>query len=165
MLTKLEHTKQALSGKHKAIDDWLDARQALLVEYIHLAGLMPSRGKQRSLPKPDELQQFCVKLLDYVSAGHFEIYHHVVAAFEQASGETLDLAKQIYPKIRASTEFALNFNDKYCAPDEEQWLQLDDDLNQLGPVLEERFKQEDRLVKALHVIESLCAQPAYSKAQ
>ena len=28
----------------------------------------------------------------------------------------------------------------------------------LGPVLEDRFKQEDRLVKALQVVESLSAQ-------
>ena len=36
MLTELEKTKRALAGKHKAIDDWLDARQALLVEYLSL---------------------------------------------------------------------------------------------------------------------------------
>jgi regulator of sigma D len=30
----------------------------------------------------------------------------------------------------------------------------------LGPVLEDRFKQEDRLVKTLHVVESLSAQQA-----
>ncbi|MGL5294975.1 MAG: Rsd/AlgQ family anti-sigma factor, partial [Aeromonas sp.] len=28
---------------------------------------------------------------------------------------------------------------------------------ELGPVLEARFMQEDRLVKALHVVESLCS--------
>ncbi|MBL0457577.1 sigma D regulator [Aeromonas enteropelogenes] len=160
MLTKLEQTKQALAGKHKAIDDWLDERQALLVEYMRLAGLTPARAKQRCLPKPEELQHFCDKLVDYVSAGHFEIYHHVVTAFEQASGETLELAKRIYPHIRTSTEFALEFTDKYSEADEAQLLLLDEDLNQLGPVLEERFKQEDRLVKALHVVESLSAQQA-----
>ena len=81
-------------------------------------------------------------------------------AFEQASGETLELAKRIYPHIRNSTEFALEFNDKYSDADEAQLLLLDDDLNELGPVLEERFKQEDRLVKALHVVESLSTQQA-----
>ena len=45
-------------------------------------------------------------------------------------------------------------------PTRPQLLLLDDDLNELGPVLEERFKQEDRLVKALHVVESLSAQQA-----
>ena len=160
MLTKLEQTKQALAGKHKAIDDWLDARQALLVGYMQLAGLTPARTKQRSLPKTEELHQFCDRLVDYVSAGHFEIYHHVVTAFEQASGETLELAKRIYPHIRNSTEFALEFNDKYSDADEAQLLLLDDDLNELGPVLEKRFKQEDRLVKALHVVESLSTQQA-----
>ena len=50
------------------------------------------------------------------------------------------------------------FNDKYSNADEAQLLQLDEDLNQLGPVLEDRFKQEDRLVKALQVVESLSHQ-------
>ncbi|MGL4716417.1 MAG: Rsd/AlgQ family anti-sigma factor, partial [Aeromonas sp.] len=59
-----------------------------------------------------------------------------------------------------STEFALEFNDKYSDADEAQLLLLDDDLNQLGPVLEDRFRQEDRLVTALHVVESLSAQQA-----
>lgn len=127
---------------------------------MQLAGLTPARTKQRSLPKTEELHQFCDRLVDYVSAGHFEIYHHVVTAFEQASGETLELAKRIYPHIRNSTEFALEFNDKYSDADEAQLLLLDDDLNELGPVLEERFKQEDRLVKALHVVESLSTQQA-----
>ena len=63
-----------------------------------------------------------------------------------------------YPHIRACTEFALEFNDKYSNADEAQLLQLDEDLNQLGPVLEDRFKQEDRLVKALQVVESLSQQ-------
>ena len=156
MLTELEQTKRALAGKHRAIDDWLDARQALLVEYMRLAGLMPTKSKQRSLPGHVELQRFCEQLVDYVSAGHFEIYNHVVTAFEQASGDKL--AKRIYPHIRACTEFALEFNDKYSNADEAQLLQLDEDLNQLGPVLEDRFKQEDRLVKALQVVESLSQQ-------
>ena len=158
MLTELEKTKRALAGKHRAIDDWLDARQALLVEYMRVAGLTPARNKQRSLPSPSELQRLCDQLVDYVSAGHFEIYNHEVAAFEQASGDKLELAKRIYPHIRECTEFALEFNDKYSNADEAQMLLLDEDLNQLGPVLEDRFKQEDRLVKALQVVESLSAQ-------
>ncbi|PJG58126.1 sigma D regulator [Aeromonas cavernicola] len=158
MLTRLEQTTQALAGKHRAIDDWLDARQDLLVEYMKLAGMSPARSKQRCLPDQQALQHFCNKLVDYVSAGHFEIYNHVVTAFEQASGDTLELAKRIYPHIRTSTEKALEFNDKYSDADEAQLLLLDEDLNELGPMLEDRFKQEDRLVKALRVVESLLTQ-------
>ena len=45
MLTELEQTKRALAGKHRAIDDWLDARQALLVEYMRLAGKRGPLGR------------------------------------------------------------------------------------------------------------------------
>ena len=85
---------------------------------MRLAGLMPT--KSSSDPSGHiELQRFCEQLVDYVSAGHFGIYNHVVTAFEQASGDKLELAKRIYP-IRACTEFALEFNDKYSNADEAQ---------------------------------------------
>ncbi len=50
MLTELEQTKRALAGKHRAIDDWLDARQALLVEYMRLAGLTPPAPSSARCP-------------------------------------------------------------------------------------------------------------------
>ena len=70
MLTELEQTKRALAGKHRAIDDWLDARQALLVEYMRLAGLMPTKSKQRSLPGHVELQH------PQQAAGSLQAFRH-----------------------------------------------------------------------------------------
>ena len=64
---------------------------------------------------------------------------------------------RILPRIQSTTEFVLDFNDKYGGEqiDEEQWLQLDEDLNQLGPMLEERFRLEDRLVRALQIMDEI----------
>jgi regulator of sigma D len=148
MLTTLEQTKHALAGKHHAIDEWLAHREALLVTYMQLAGLSPQRQHARITATAIELQHFCQQLVDYVSAGHFDIYPHVVMAFEQASGD----------QIKATTEFALTFNDTYGHPNPSALDQLSDDLNQLGLMLEHRFSQEDRLIKALQVVESLTAQ-------
>ena len=95
-------------------------------------------------------------LVDYISAGHFEIYQYVIHAIEKASGRQQSIVDRILPKIAATTELALSFNDKYGDGfDEEKSLDLDHDLNQLGPVLEERFRLEDRLVKALQILDEL----------
>lgn len=155
MLSKLEQTRAVYAGKHHAIDAFLDARQALLVEYIQLAGFTPQRGKHRSLPCCESIQHFCNNLVDYISASHFEIYDHVMGAYESAKGEQLALAETIYPKLRACTDVVLRFNDKYSNAGEDDLLTLDDDLNRLGPVLETRFCLEDQLVKALHIVERL----------
>ena len=139
------------------------------IDQIPLNRLSVSKANMRAGKKPPDISDILPSIIKRgvisplfvrpnCSAGHFEIYNHVVTAFEQASGDKLELAKRIYPHIRACTEFALEFNDKYSNADEAQLLQLDEDLNQLGPVLEDRFKQEDRLVKALQVVESLSHQ-------
>ncbi|MGL5287043.1 MAG: sigma D regulator [Aeromonas sp.] len=158
MLSKLEETRKVYAGKHRAIDAFLDARQSLLVEFIRLAGLSPNRNKPRPLPCSEAIQHFCDLLVDYVSAGHFEIYNHVMHAYENAKGEQLALAQEIYPKLRACTDFALRFNDKYSGASEDDLLSLDEDLNRLGPVLEQRFRLEDQLVKELHVVDQLVAE-------
>ncbi|ENY73400.1 Rsd/AlgQ family anti-sigma factor [Aeromonas diversa] len=155
MLSKLEQTRQKYAGQHRAIDAFLDARQTLLVEYIKLAGLSGQRNKSRPLPCCTAISQFCDLLVDYVSAGHFEIYDHVMHAYENAKGDQLVLAQSIYPKLRACTDFALRFNDKYAEAQEDDLLSLDEDLNRLGPVLEERFRQEDQLVNALQLLDQL----------
>jgi len=153
MLTKLEATRRLLAGKHKAVDDWLQARQTLLVQYMRLAGLEPVR--RHHLPSPEEVSDFCQLLMDYVSAGHFEIYDLVVVAFEQASGRSLSLAKRLIPRIEANTEALLKFNDRYAEASDEALIALDEDLNAMGPLLEERFRLEDRLVTALRLLDML----------
>jgi hypothetical protein len=52
--------------------------------------------------------------MDYLSAGHFEIYNDIAKACEIKGEQSLALAQQLYPKISASTDVALSFNDKYA---------------------------------------------------
>lgn len=150
MLSKLEQTQSRLAGQHQAIDSWLQARHALLVAYMQLS-------RSQALPSPTAIRRFCQQLVDYASAGHFEIYHHVVEAFENASGRRLSLANRIIPRIEQNTGKLMHFHDAYAeiGQDDERLMDLDDHLNQLGPVLEERFRLEDRLVGVLQLLEVL----------
>ena len=85
MLTRLDKTRQMLAGKHESIDALLDARHELLVHFVGLLGHKGCRSKQ-CLPSNDQVQEFCQMLVDYISAGHFEIYQYVIHAIERPAG-------------------------------------------------------------------------------
>lgn len=58
---------------HQLIDRWLHERQQLVQAFDALSGI------QAPAPNAEELQHFCQLLLDYVSAGHFEVYEQLTA--------------------------------------------------------------------------------------
>ncbi len=154
MLNRLDKTRQELAGKSSAIDAWLSARQDLLIQYVSL--ISQRSGCQKCLPPCTDVRNFCQSLVDYVSAGHFEIYQNVVDAMEQASGRSLSLVNRIVPRLEQNTAELMQFIDTFCeVQDAELLLTLDAELNQLGPQLEERFRLEDRLVKALRLLDEL----------
>jgi regulator of sigma D len=85
-------------------------------------------------------------LVDYVSAGHFEIYEQLTSeakAFNDKRG--LELAEQIYPRIDVITEKLLAFND-LC----DEGKCVAEKFKELGGLLHERFELEDCLIEVLH---------------
>ena len=150
MLNKLERAQQQWGGSSVLVDNWLDKRQELLVTYCQVAGLPPFDDKGHSLPSIDEVQEFCGKLVDYVSAGHFEIYNEVVSQCETHGRDSLRLAERLIPKITETTDVALDFNDKYAEQQQPDLNRLDDDLSRLVQGMEIRFELEDQLLDTLH---------------
>lgn len=151
MLTRLEQAQESWGGSHSVIDSWLEERQELLVQYCKLVGLPPYERSDNALPNKDEIQSFCQILVDYLSAGHFEIYDDIVQACEEKGPQSLALAKTLYPKIASSTDLALNFNDQYAdAKKDQDFSKFDSDLSELGEVLEQRFEFEDELIDNLY---------------
>lgn len=150
MLVTLDKIRQQVAGKHPAIDAWLDVRRNLLVEYMQLAGLMPPYRK--TLPTHEELSDFCDRLVDYISAGHFEIYEILIGAYEKAEGRHLTLTNRLIDRIQDTTEEILDFNERYGDVSDDDMPELESDLSRLGLTLEERFKLEDKLVLVLNVL-------------
>ncbi|MFH7422790.1 Rsd/AlgQ family anti-sigma factor, partial [Pseudomonas syringae pv. tagetis] len=59
------------------------------------------------------LHNFCGVVVDFVSAGHFEVFEQLgieARAFYDERG--LELADTIYPRLEVITNFALAFNDR-----------------------------------------------------
>ncbi|QYK01094.1 sigma D regulator [Shewanella psychrotolerans] len=151
MLKQLERAEKKWRGSNTLIDQWLNNRRKLLIQYCQIAGLPPYETLDKSLPSFQAVKDFCDLLVDYVSEGHFEVYDRVLSAYEKNCKESQSLAQNVVPKISETTDLALDFNDKYTEADDEKILyQLDKDLSSLGDVMETRFQLEDQLLEVLH---------------
>jgi len=156
MLTKLEKAKQEWGGTLAIIDKWLEARQQCVVLYCQLAGLPPYQTETQSLPEQEKITRFCQLLLDYASKGHFEVYEQIIAQCKLDGEENLKIAQELYSRITKTTDTALNFNDKYAENASDQaLLDFDNDLSELGQIMESRFKREDQLLEVVHLHHTL----------
>ena len=151
MLSRLEQTQQKYGGANTVIDNWLMERQELLVKYCKLAGLPPYDKAGRILPDVENVNDFCQILIDYLSAGHFEVYNDIVKQCQEHGPESAKLAETIYPQITATTDRLVDFNDKYTAMNVKADLSdFDTDLSEVGQILEERLEFEDELIHTLY---------------
>ncbi len=145
MLNKVESARERWGGVNSIIDRWLQERQDMLVLYCELSEL-----DAESLHCAEKLQSLCQILVDYVSAGHFEVYDRLVKeAREFDNTGALKEAQALLNVVDATTEAVLDFNDKYQETDDLTTIAAD--LSQLGETLANRFEAEDRMIEVLHV--------------
>ena len=142
MLESCESAQERWGGVNLLIDRWLRERHELIQAYDALGGSPQSLGERKAK------QRFCQLLVDYVSAGHFEVYEQLsdeARAFNDERG--LELADTLFPRLEAITQFALAFNDR-CDNDESSDCAVE--FKKLGGLLHERFELEDCLIEVLH---------------
>lgn len=127
---------------------WLQERQSLIVQMMGLTDPVPGD----SVPMAERLQAFCEVLMDYVSAGYFEVYDELLAEGEAQGRSVLAEGQALFQRLQPSLDAIMSFNDRHEAPeDEERLAALPQELSRLGLVLEERFQLEDRMIALLHV--------------
>lgn len=146
MLENCQNAQERWGGVSDIIDRWLQERQQLLVIYCSLSDISSDPDK---IERGGELKSLCQIMVDYVSAGHFEIYEQLVQEgrdFDDQEG--LKKASKFYESIDATTEFVLDFNDKYQETDDLE--SIANDLSLLGEKLVARFEAEDGMIEVLH---------------
>ncbi len=150
MLENCKTAKERWGGVNEIIDRWIAERQDLIVLYCQLSSV--SREEQNESPCSRNIQKLCQLLVDYVSAGHFEVYEQLLKEANEFNDGGLELAKRLFPKIQETTEIALDFNDQYDNSEHGSNLldELPAKLSLLGEALEERFVLEDQLIECLH---------------
>lgn len=151
MYSRVKQAQQKWGGSLSAIDKWLEERQQLIVSFCKLAGLPPFEKDRHTLPAQDKVTDFCQLLMDYLSAGHFEVYEQIVAQCAVNGTDSRQLADSLYPKIAVSTDMSLTFNDNYAEHlSTRHSAAFDRELSDLGQALEHRFELEDRLIDTLY---------------
>ena len=140
---------------------WLKERRELLGRYTEIAVALDSAPEATKLTQRQKT--LCAVLVDYVSAGHFEVFHELLNEAESFADGSVDLARQLMPAIGDTTEVILAYEEKYGGGDDHPTT-LQRDLSSLGEVLETRFVLEDRLIAGLHnrhrrLVENQAPQP------
>ncbi|UZE96423.1 sigma D regulator [Alkalimarinus alittae] len=148
MLENCRNAKERWGGVSDIVDKWLKERQDLIVLYCDIT----STEGESTEALVTRYQHFCQLLVDYVSAGHFEVYEQLIQEAKEFDDGGLELAKKIIPQIEQTTEIALKFNDQF-----DNVHKVDDglgslvsEMSRLGEVLADRFELEDAMLEALH---------------
>src|SRR3569623_532614 len=131
------------------VQRWLQHRQSRFVMLMSL-----SDEKRRALnptPLSERVQSFCEDLMDYVSAGHFEIYDELLAEAESRASRHIAEGQTLLQRLQPTTDAVIRFNDIYEDPeDQDELANLSHELSALGLALESRFEIEDRMIALLH---------------
>lgn len=160
MLDSCKTREERWEGVQTLITKWLEERQQVVVMYCSLSGFNPFSSQ--SPASINKLRQFCQILVDYISAGHFEVYDQLVKEAEDFKDDYRQLLQRLYPQITETTEIALDFNDTYDTDEHctQAMDSLKHKLSELGEHLVNRFAMEDRLIHALHTVHGAQMEPA-----
>lgn len=147
MLENCKSARERWGGVSDIIDRWLQSRQALLVRFCALSEKKAFEDSDNETG--ENLRQLCQQLVDYVSAGHFEVYEQLIREGQDFGDKAaLEESRGLYHHIDGTTDIAVDFNDKYLETDD--LSSLASDLSQLGEALESRFESEDKMIALLH---------------
>ncbi|MGR2739630.1 sigma D regulator [Billgrantia sp. Q4P2] len=150
MLEECKTARERWGGVHQLIDRWLDERRELLVSFLELKEACDTELEAVS---KSQIDRFSELLMDYISAGHFEIYPQLreeANAFEDH--DALEIAGKLLERLELSTELVLSFDADYSTPVRCQHFlpRLPAWLDRLAKGLTERFALEDQLIARLH---------------
>lgn len=133
------------TATRELIAHMLEQRKQMLVLLWELA--------RQDLGQLDEatqemLDEFRSILVDYIASGHFVLYQRISEGTERRAA-VLRTAQSIYPRIAATTEVAVAFNERYDGDPRGTRTTLATDLSALAESLTGRIELEDQLIKAM----------------
>ena len=137
---------QARPRTRKLIEDMLQERQQMLVLLWELSKLDFKAVDQTAR---ETLQEFQEIVVDYIAAAYFGLYQRIAEGQERRQ-PTLELARDIYPRIARSTDIAVEFTEKYEAADDARvGNDLAGDLSVLAEAITTRIELEDQLILSM----------------
>jgi len=149
MLDNCKDSQETWQAVETLLQGWLKERRDVLVKYTAIAATLAATADRETTQDilNDGLARLCQLLVDYVSAGHFEVFHALIREAQVFDDGGDKLAEEIIPSIGDTTEVILGFDEKYPEAGSDG---LEADLSLLGEILESRFGMEDQLIAMLH---------------
>ena len=118
----------------------------MLVQFLELSEIADDENSE---DRGQKLQLICQLFVDYISAGHFEVYDQLVKEAEDFDDQSaIQASKEAFVTVDKTTESILDFNDKYQEIDDLHTLSTD--LSALGEAMAERFEAEDKMIEVMH---------------
>lgn len=137
---------------HNTISSLVKLRQDVVVSYCRLSGVssFERRDVEDHLVQAAQLRNFCQIMVDYTAMGHFEVYQRIIEGKERRQA-VKDVAAEVYPAIAETTDYLVDFNDKYDSFDgsADDVEMLAGDLSRLGEIIAVRGELEDQILTAL----------------
>ena len=150
MLENCNNKQERFARVQQLINEWLAERQELVVSYHSLCNIdEPKEDCQRTI---QSLKVFCQVLVDYISAGHFEVYNLLAEEDEAFGSANLNVLEDALPNITMTTDLALAFQETYDTDEHciEAISRLKQELSTVGEAITHRFSLEDKLIEVLH---------------
>lgn len=130
----------------RMICELLTERKQMWSLYWEVAKLKPFDQHQEALKQT--LARFCQVMIDYISLGHFGIYHRIINGTERRL-RAIQAAQALYPEIAEATDVAIQFNELYESGKLSDPVVLARELSKLGEALAKRIEPEDLLIDSL----------------
>lgn len=129
------------------INELLRERQEVLVGFCKLAAM--EAGGEQIDDVLAKLKSFNQMLMDYAALGHFEIYQRILDGKERRESIKA-IASEVYPVIVRTTDYFVEFNDKYEGADGRDSISpLAKDLSLVGEAMASRIEKEDKLLREM----------------
>ena len=146
MLENCKTAQERWGGVSNLIDNWLKERQEVRVTLYNLSDIAHDDASQS---RGTLLQKLCQEVVDYVSAGHFEVFKELIKEAEAFDDRAaLEEGQKGFEYICKTTELILDFNDKYQEVDDLE--AISEDLSNLAECLADRIEAEDKIIQVMH---------------
>ena len=139
--------KQQFIAVDNLLSRWLKERNALLGEYTNI--VVATEASLDGAEIEQHQKQLGQLLVDYASAGHFEVFHELISEAQLFEDGGQKMAARLIPQISDTTEVILAYEEKY-GEGQDHPNTIERDLSALGEMLESRFVLEDQLITGLH---------------
>jgi regulator of sigma D len=105
--------KQQFDAVEDLLTRWLKERRELLGKYTEIVVALDSSLDDEKLKQRQ--QGLCELLVDYVSAGHFEVFNELLNEAETFADGSGALAERLMPTIGDTTEVIMAYEEKYSS--------------------------------------------------